>query len=167
MPPSRSLQVCDSQAEARRDAARVALMNSLVNELPCRCINTQFISQSLQQAATHCAVSATHCSLRGRCGGMPFCSRPSFWSALLSFAKVSIKDACDSSTSLGIYSLLLHSYIGRTMLEFQVKYGICFTKHIFFFFQPWVTESVVHMVKNILYFLYLFQYVNTPETVFV
>lgn len=54
----RSLQVCDSQAEARRDAARVALMNSLVNELPCRCINAQFISQSLQQAATHCAVSA-------------------------------------------------------------------------------------------------------------
>uniref|UniRef100_H3DD74 Limb and CNS expressed 1 n=1 Tax=Tetraodon nigroviridis TaxID=99883 RepID=H3DD74_TETNG len=80
-------KVCLFQAEARRDAARVALMNSLVNELPCRCINAQFISQSLQQAATHCAVS--------------------------------MEDARDSGTSLGTYSLLLHSYIGRTMLEFQ------------------------------------------------
>uniref|UniRef100_UPI0037E8A7EC protein limb expression 1-like n=1 Tax=Semicossyphus pulcher TaxID=241346 RepID=UPI0037E8A7EC len=80
-------KVCDSQAEARRDAARVALMNSLVNELPCRRINPQFITQSLQQAATDSAVS--------------------------------IEDACDSSTSIGTYSLLLHSYIGRTMLEFQ------------------------------------------------
>ncbi|XP_023269274.1 protein limb expression 1 homolog [Seriola lalandi dorsalis] len=80
-------KVCNTQAEARRDAARVALMNSLVNELPCRRINPQFITQSLQQAATESAVS--------------------------------IEDACDSSTSIGTYSLLLHSYMGRTMLEFQ------------------------------------------------
>nr|XP_046243210.1 protein limb expression 1-like [Scatophagus argus] len=80
-------KVCNSQAEARRDAARVALMNSLVNELPCRRISPQFITQSLQQAATNSAVS--------------------------------IEDACDSSTSIGTYSLLLHSYIGKTMLEFQ------------------------------------------------
>uniref|UniRef100_A0A665WXG3 Limb and CNS expressed 1 n=1 Tax=Echeneis naucrates TaxID=173247 RepID=A0A665WXG3_ECHNA len=78
--------VCDTQAEARRDAARVALMNSLVNELPCRRITTRFITQSLQQAAID---------------------------------SVSIEDACDSGTSIGTYSLLLHSYIGRTMLEFQ------------------------------------------------
>uniref|UniRef100_A0A8D3AEY0 Limb and CNS expressed 1 n=1 Tax=Scophthalmus maximus TaxID=52904 RepID=A0A8D3AEY0_SCOMX len=77
-------KVCDTQAEARRDAARVALMNSLVNELPCRRINPQFITQSLEQAATHSAVNA-----------------------------------CDSSTSIGTYSLLLQSYTGRTMLEFQ------------------------------------------------
>uniref|UniRef100_A0A3Q1HL13 Uncharacterized protein n=1 Tax=Anabas testudineus TaxID=64144 RepID=A0A3Q1HL13_ANATE len=74
-------KVCDTQAEARRDAARVALMNSLANELPCRQISPAFITQSLQQAASD--------------------------------------NACDSSTSLGTYSLLLHSYIGRTMLEFQ------------------------------------------------
>ncbi|KAM3611101.1 uncharacterized protein V6R79_013460 [Siganus canaliculatus] len=80
-------KVCDTQAEARRDAARVALMNSLVNELPCRRIDTQFITQSLQQAATDSAVS--------------------------------VEDASDSSTSLGTYSLLLHAYRGRTMLEFQ------------------------------------------------
>lgn len=50
-------QVCDTQAEARRDAARVALMNSLVNELPCRRISPQFITQSLKQAAADSAVS--------------------------------------------------------------------------------------------------------------
>uniref|UniRef100_A0A665WY82 Limb and CNS expressed 1 n=1 Tax=Echeneis naucrates TaxID=173247 RepID=A0A665WY82_ECHNA len=81
-----NFKVCDTQAEARRDAARVALMNSLVNELPCRRITTRFITQSLQQAAID---------------------------------SVSIEDACDSGTSIGTYSLLLHSYIGRTMLEFQ------------------------------------------------
>ncbi|XP_068559801.1 protein limb expression 1 homolog [Cebidichthys violaceus] len=80
-------KVCETQAEARRDAARVALMNSLVNELPCRRINPHFITQSLQQAAADSAVS--------------------------------IEDACDSSTSIGTYSVLLHSYVGKTMLEFQ------------------------------------------------
>uniref|UniRef100_A0A672I5I2 Limb and CNS expressed 1 n=1 Tax=Salarias fasciatus TaxID=181472 RepID=A0A672I5I2_SALFA len=80
---------CDTQAEARRDAARVALMNSVVNKLPCRRISPQFIAQSLQQAAKESAVG------------------------------VSLEDACDSSTSVGTYSLLLHSYMGRTMLEFQ------------------------------------------------
>ncbi|XP_034396734.1 protein limb expression 1-like [Cyclopterus lumpus] len=80
-------KVCETQAEARRDAARVALMNSLVNELPCRRINPQFITQSLQQAAADSAVS--------------------------------VEDAYDSSTSIGTYSLLLHSHVGKTMLEFQ------------------------------------------------
>ncbi|XP_071755896.2 protein limb expression 1 homolog [Centroberyx gerrardi] len=80
-------KVCETQAEARRDAARVALMNSLVNELPSRRISPHFISQSLQQAAADSAVS--------------------------------VDDVCDSSTSIGTYSLLLHSYKGRTMMEFQ------------------------------------------------
>uniref|UniRef100_A0A8C6WKI7 Limb and CNS expressed 1 n=1 Tax=Neogobius melanostomus TaxID=47308 RepID=A0A8C6WKI7_9GOBI len=77
-------KVCHTQAEARRDAARVALMNSLVNELPCRQITSQFITQSLQQAASDSTVSRFN-----------------------------------SDTSLGTYSLLLHSYIGKTMLQFQ------------------------------------------------
>uniref|UniRef100_A0A087YGG9 Limb and CNS expressed 1 n=1 Tax=Poecilia formosa TaxID=48698 RepID=A0A087YGG9_POEFO len=80
-------KVCDTQAEARRDAARVALMNSLVNELPCRRITAEFITHSLNQAATE--------------------------------STVPVEDSCDSSTSIGTYSLLLQSYMGRTMLEFQ------------------------------------------------
>ncbi|XP_041856221.1 protein limb expression 1 homolog [Melanotaenia boesemani] len=80
-------KVCDTQAEARRDAARVALMNSLANELPCRRISPEFIAHSLHQAARESAVT--------------------------------VDEACDSSTSIGTYSLLLHSYMGKTMLEFQ------------------------------------------------
>ncbi|CAB1322057.1 unnamed protein product, partial [Coregonus sp. 'balchen'] len=78
---------CESQAKARRDAARVALINSLVNELPSRRITPQFITHSLQEAA--------------------------------SASTVSVEDACDPSTSIGTYCLLLQSYTGRTMLEFQ------------------------------------------------
>ncbi|KAJ0019356.1 hypothetical protein NQD34_006925, partial [Periophthalmus magnuspinnatus] len=80
-------KACNTQAEARRDAARVALMNSLVNELPCRQITSQFITQSLQQAASDSIMS--------------------------------IEDARNSDTSLGTYSFLLHSYIGKSMLQFQ------------------------------------------------
>ncbi|CAL9708291.1 unnamed protein product [Knipowitschia caucasica] len=80
-------KICSTQAEARRDAARVALMNSLVNELPCRQITSQFITESLQQATSD--------------------------------SSMSIEDARNSHTSLGTYSLLLHSYIGKSMLEFQ------------------------------------------------
>ena len=36
-------------------------------------------------------------------------------------SQVSLEDACDPGTSIGTYSLLLHSYRGRTMLEFQVE----------------------------------------------
>lgn len=110
------LQVCDSQAEARRDAARVALMNSLVNELPCRLISPQFISQSLQQAAAHCAVSVSLWYIR-----MNMCFSLNL-SCTVVFGQVSVEDACNSSTSIGTYSLLLHSYVGRTMLEFQVNH---------------------------------------------
>uniref|UniRef100_A0A8C9WS63 Limb and CNS expressed 1 n=1 Tax=Scleropages formosus TaxID=113540 RepID=A0A8C9WS63_SCLFO len=45
-----NFQCCHTQAEARRDAARVALMNSLFNELPSRRITPEFISRSLEEA---------------------------------------------------------------------------------------------------------------------
>lgn len=117
--PSPHPQVCDTQAEARRDAARVALMNSLVNELPCRRINSQFITQSLQQAATDSAVSV---SQSANIQYYTLLQELSLNMTCTVSVKVSIEDACDSSTSIGTYSLLLHSYTGRTMLEFQVKY---------------------------------------------
>ncbi|XP_056314688.1 protein limb expression 1 homolog [Danio aesculapii] len=43
---------CYSKAEARRDAARVALMNSTFNELPCRRITPEFISHSVKEAVS-------------------------------------------------------------------------------------------------------------------
>ncbi|KAK9408385.1 protein limb expression 1 like [Crotalus adamanteus] len=41
-----------SRAEARRDAAKVALINSLFNELPCRRITKEFIIESVQEAVS-------------------------------------------------------------------------------------------------------------------
>ncbi|KAH1169311.1 hypothetical protein KIL84_013901 [Mauremys mutica] len=45
-----NFQCCLSRAEARRDAAKVALINSLFNELPCRKITKEFIMESVQEA---------------------------------------------------------------------------------------------------------------------
>ncbi|KAM6187516.1 LOW QUALITY PROTEIN: protein limb expression 1 homolog [Sarcoramphus papa] len=43
---------CLSTAEARRDAAKVALINSLFNELPCWRITKEFIMGSVQEAVS-------------------------------------------------------------------------------------------------------------------
>eukprot|EP00062_Callorhinchus_milii_P008588 gi/632951445/ref/XP_007891298.1/ PREDICTED: protein limb expression 1 homolog [Callorhinchus milii] len=45
-----SFQHCSTKAEARRVAARVALVNSVFNEQPCRTITVEFIRKSVQEA---------------------------------------------------------------------------------------------------------------------
>ncbi|XP_016090050.1 protein limb expression 1-like isoform X2 [Sinocyclocheilus grahami] len=47
-----NFKYCYSKAEARRDAARIALMNSTFNELPCRHITPEFISCSVKEAVS-------------------------------------------------------------------------------------------------------------------
>ncbi|NXC50472.1 LIX1 protein, partial [Penelope pileata] len=47
-----NFQSCLSRAEARRDAAKVALINSLFNELPCRRITKEFIVESVREAVS-------------------------------------------------------------------------------------------------------------------
>ncbi|XP_028852534.1 protein limb expression 1 homolog [Denticeps clupeoides] len=47
-----NFQDCSTRAEARRDAARIALMNSMFNELPSRRITPDFIACSLKEAAS-------------------------------------------------------------------------------------------------------------------
>ncbi|XP_038659895.1 protein limb expression 1 homolog isoform X2 [Scyliorhinus canicula] len=46
-----SFQYCSTKAEARRDAARVALVNSIFNEQPSRIITMEFIRNSIEEAA--------------------------------------------------------------------------------------------------------------------
>ncbi|NXL84911.1 LIX1 protein, partial [Alectura lathami] len=53
-----NFQSCSSRAEARRDAAKVALINSLFNELPCRRITKEFIMESVREAVFSTSVSA-------------------------------------------------------------------------------------------------------------
>ncbi|KAM9329919.1 protein limb expression 1 homolog [Gastrophryne carolinensis] len=47
-----NFQYCTSRAEARRDAAKVALINSLYNDLPSRRITQEFITTSVQEAVS-------------------------------------------------------------------------------------------------------------------
>ncbi|XP_069082032.1 protein limb expression 1 homolog isoform X1 [Pleurodeles waltl] len=51
-----NFQGCSSRAEARRDAAKVALINSLFNELPTRRITKEFIAESVQEAVSSTSV---------------------------------------------------------------------------------------------------------------
>ena len=44
------LQNCPTKAEARRSAARIALMNSIFNEQPNRKITPEFIQKAVQEA---------------------------------------------------------------------------------------------------------------------
>ncbi|KAJ1208515.1 hypothetical protein NDU88_003899 [Pleurodeles waltl] len=53
-------------AEARRDAAKVALINSLFNELPTRRITKEFIAESVQEAVSSTSVSGRLRLLRHR-----------------------------------------------------------------------------------------------------
>ena len=55
---SLSIQVCPTKAEARRSAARIALMNSVFNEQPTRKITQEFIDNAISEA------SQTHSSVR-------------------------------------------------------------------------------------------------------
>ncbi|XP_062925314.1 protein limb expression 1 homolog [Mobula hypostoma] len=45
-----NFQYCSTKADARRDAARVALMNSVFNEQPSRMITVEFIRESMEEA---------------------------------------------------------------------------------------------------------------------
>ena len=45
-----NLQNCPTKAEARRSAAKIALMNSVFNEHPSRKITDEFISKAVDEA---------------------------------------------------------------------------------------------------------------------
>ena len=53
-----NIQVCPTKAEARRSAARIALMNSVFNEQPTRKITQDFIDNAVSEAAQTHVVSA-------------------------------------------------------------------------------------------------------------
>ncbi|XP_055056660.2 protein limb expression 1 homolog [Misgurnus anguillicaudatus] len=57
-----NFKYCYSKAEARRDAARIAFMNSTFNELPCRRITPEFISCSVKEAVSTTSGNITDAS---------------------------------------------------------------------------------------------------------
>ena len=55
------LQNCPTKAEARRSAARIALMNSIFNEQPNRKITPEFIQKAVQEANSDYGVRYNFC----------------------------------------------------------------------------------------------------------
>ena len=54
-----NIQVCPTKVEARRSAARIALMNSVFNEQPTRKITQDFIDNAVSEASQTHLVSGT------------------------------------------------------------------------------------------------------------
>merc|ERR550532_1963429 len=54
-----SFQNCPTKAEARRSAAKIALMNSVFNEHPSRRISEDFVEKAVQDAHQAFQTSAT------------------------------------------------------------------------------------------------------------
>ncbi|KAJ1524289.1 hypothetical protein ONE63_010801 [Megalurothrips usitatus] len=85
-----SFQNCPTKAEARRSAAKIALMNSVFNEHPSRRISDDFIEKAVAEAR-----ASFKCTQ-----GDPL-------------------EADNPNTGIGAFRFMLESNRGRTMLEFQ------------------------------------------------
>lgn len=93
-----SFQNCPTKAEARRSAAKIALMNSVFNEHPSRRISDEFIEKAVADARAQFKHVADLSMSQG--SGDP--------------------DETDSpSTGIGAFRFMLEANKGRTMLEFQ------------------------------------------------
>lgn len=89
-----SFQNCPTKAEARRSAAKIALMNSVFNEHPSRRISDDFIEKVVGEAR----------------------------STLKSTSNTSSEDTSDEgdpNRGIGAFRFMLEANKGRTMLEFQ------------------------------------------------
>jgi len=84
-----SYGVCPTKAEARRSAARIALMNSVFNEQPTRKITQEFIDGAVSEASHGYGVG-------------PLAMQSS-----------------EAGTGIGAYRFMLVQNLGKTMLEFQ------------------------------------------------
>ncbi|KYM80818.1 LIX1-like protein [Atta colombica] len=96
-----SFQNCPTKAEARRSAAKIALMNSVFNEHPSRKITDDFIEKAVAEArASFAKPSATSNGVGSQAQG-------------------SSDEKEDPNTGIGAFRFMLECNRGRTMLEFQ------------------------------------------------
>lgn len=84
-----SFQNCPTKAEARRSAAKIALMNSVFNEHPSRKITEEFIDKTVKEAAKSFGLTGN------------------------------LNDPDGPTSGIGAFRFMLESNKGRTMLEFQ------------------------------------------------
>ncbi|XKL68565.1 hypothetical protein PGB90_004056 [Kerria lacca] len=88
-----SFQNCPTKAEARRSAAKIALMNSVFNEHPSRIITDHFIEMAVTEATN--SFKDSNCSKSGN----------------------EVEE--DVNNGIGAFRFMLECNKGRTMLEFQ------------------------------------------------
>ncbi|XP_065202305.1 protein limb expression 1 homolog isoform X2 [Planococcus citri] len=88
-----SFQNCPTKAEARRSAAKIALMNSVFNEHPSRIISDRFIEMAVAEATN---------SFKGQ-----------------TCTTTSSETEEDANSGIGAFRFMLECNKGRTMLEFQ------------------------------------------------
>ncbi|XP_015114580.1 protein limb expression 1 homolog [Diachasma alloeum] len=96
-----SFQNCPTKAEARRSAAKIALMNSVFNEHPSRKITDDFIEKAVAEArASFNKPASSSNGVNGQAQG-------------------SGDEKEDPNTGIGAFRFMLECNRGRTMLEFQ------------------------------------------------
>merc|ERR1711997_483187 len=88
-----SYGTCPTKAEARRSAARIALMNSIFNEQPTRKITMDFINKAVNDASS---AYGNNGSIASENGGLS-----------------------TASSGVSAFRFMLEANLGKTMLEFQ------------------------------------------------
>merc|ERR1712110_957967 len=88
-----SYGTCPTKAEARRSAARIALMNSIFNEQPTRKITMDFIDKAVNDASS---AYGNNGSIASETGGLS-----------------------TASSGVSAFRFMLEANLGKTMLEFQ------------------------------------------------
>ena len=102
-----SFQSCPTKAEARRSAARIALMNSIFNEQPTRKITQDFIENAIHNA----------CSAYGVCPEL-YETFVELWIFTIFFVFQTVGEH-NVSPGVAAFRFMLESNLGKTMLEFQ------------------------------------------------
>ncbi|XP_020632352.1 LIX1-like protein [Orbicella faveolata] len=92
-----SFQPCPTKAEARRSAAKIALMNSVFNEHPSRKITDEFVESAVKEAES----TEMQVALKRRT------------------INLTADSSKDPNTGVGAFRFMLESNKGKSMLEFQ------------------------------------------------
>ncbi|CAG0916977.1 unnamed protein product [Notodromas monacha] len=114
------LQNCPTKAEARRSAAKIALMNSVFNDHQSRTITDDFIERAVAEARASFKIALMNSVFndhQSRTITDDFIER-AVAEARASF-KGEMEEADNPNTGIGAFRFMLEQNKGRTMLEFQ------------------------------------------------
>lgn len=112
-------QNCPTKAEARRSAAKIALMNSVFNEHPSRIISDRFIEMAVTEATNSFKVKLKiHDFFSEKRKGQVY-KRNEFYVTQGQTCSSGSEAEEDANNGIGAFRFMLECNKGRTMLEFQ------------------------------------------------